>query len=181
MEAFDGSVLVPGCDHDGSLSDIEISDGMVLLSSKDIAVLAVARSGLNVVANHGAGGGSVFLNEGVERGGVVALEQANLAASGAPAVSEVLSVSRKSKRTACVLNELGTFRAFQDRRFTRCRRPVGKQTPWKNGTAGMRGAEHPPLTQLVAYGRSKCLANFRSLRGRMPMFRSGPLFEKSEM
>ena len=71
MEVFDGSVLVPGCDHDGSLSDIEISDGMVLLSSKDIAVQAVARSGLNVVANHGAGGGSVFLNEGVERGALL--------------------------------------------------------------------------------------------------------------
>ena len=113
MEAFDGSVLVPGCDHDGSLSDIEISDGMVLLSSKDIAVQAVARSGLNVVANHGAGGGSVFLNEGVERGGVVALGQANPAVWGASAVSEVLSVSRKSKRTVRALNSLQPSECFK--------------------------------------------------------------------
>ena len=127
MEAFDGSVLVPDCDHDGSLSDIEVSDGKVLLSSKDIAVQAVARS-TNGVADHDADGGSVFLNDGVERGSVAALEQVSPTAWGAPAVSEVLSVSRKSKRTACALNELGTFRAFQDRRFTRRRRPVGKQT-----------------------------------------------------
>lgn len=105
MEAFDGSVLVPDCDHDGSLSDIEVSDGKVLLSSKDIAVQAVARS-TNGVADHDADGGSVFLNEGVERGSVAALEQVSPTAWGAPAVSEVLSVSRKSKRTVRALNSL---------------------------------------------------------------------------
>lgn len=81
------------------------------------------------VADHGVGGGSVFLNEGVERGWRWCARVRRTWRRGeCPSCLGGTGRISKVQADCNALNESATFRVLQDRRFTRRRRPAGKQT-----------------------------------------------------